>query len=429
MPPENSQQAEMRSPTRAVDEMDDSVDLVVEDAPLPREDPINESSLIRMFGIQQQQLKMTIQEELDKRLPHPATGAPTEKSHMLFGLLNQVMGRGNGNQNPQEAIEELLHQTRQLQQENQSLRGEVSATRQQNQKLTTDITTSRRDLSQERAKNQELTDRMTSLRQMLVPPPEDQISDTEIIQRFTALRSLIFRLVRSTWDRKLKDDVGERDVSEGQCTFFGTITNKNANWKTLYNRLRYFVFYKLSDLVLGRRLYGLGKSCKGLDKELEAMEFYMWDKIPEAERRGLIMDWRLATMKVTGDFRDDQHSLARAAYRHIWDFLSILETNSPDAEQKGKQMLEQICNDAVDLAMLMRRAKDGIYVDNMGTAIGRPISEWETFVEEEASEASDSSYDKPQTIAYVLTGALVKHPKENPREKKVLEKAQVAVYQ
>lgn len=150
------------------------------------------------------------------------------------------------------------------------------------------------------------------------------------------------------------------------------------------------------------------------------------------ESHGMLIDWRIATMKVTEPFRDDQRSVSlaesRNAHRHIWNFLNIFATNGAQAEKKGEEMLEQICNDAVDLSMLMRKAKDDLYVDSMESAIGRPISEWESFVEEEASEAVDSSDKKPQTIAYIITEALMKHPKENPQEKKVLEKAQAVVY-
>jgi hypothetical protein len=145
-------------------------------------------------------------------------------------------------------------------------------------------------------------------------------------------------------------------------------------------------------------------------------------------KRGMIMDWRIATMKVTEDLRGDQRSVSRNVQLCIWEFLSMFGTNGPDAEQRGYQMLEQICNDAVDLGMLMRKAKDDLYIDIMHDALGRPVSEWETFVDEEASEAAEFGEVQSQTIAYIITGALVKYPKENPQEKKVLEKAQAVVY-
>lgn len=147
------------------------------------------------------------------------------------------------------------------------------------------------------------------------------------------------------------------------------------------------------------------------------------------ESLNVLMDWRIATMKVTERFRDDKRSLSRIIQNDIWNSLSIFETNGPDAENRGIQMLEQICNDAVDLSMLMRKAKDHLYIDDMSGFVGKPMSECESVVDEEASEAVGSTGHKTNTIAYVLTGALMKNPRDNPQETKVLEKAQVAVYE
>lgn len=143
---------------------------------------------------------------------------------------------------------------------------------------------------------------------------------------------------------------------------------------------------------------------------------------------GLLVDWRITTMKATEPFRDNQHSLSCATQLIIWDFLSILETNSPEAEEKGKQMLAQICNDAVDLSLMMRKAKDQYFVDMMPMAEGTFISDHENSIDEEAHEVPGSKENVPQSIAYIIAGALVKCPKENLQEIKVLEKAQAVVY-
>lgn len=133
-------------------------------------------------------------------------------------------------------------------------------------------------------------------------------------------------------------------------------------------------------------------------------------------------------MKLTEGLRDNQHSVSFRLQRRIWDFLGLLETKSPDADQKGKQMLQQICDDAVDLALLMRKAKDHLYVDMLSTASGRPVSGYDSIIEEEAKEARDST-KKSQTVAYILAGALVKCPKDNPSGEIILEKAQAVVYE
>lgn len=427
MPPDIDQRQGARSePPRTVDTMDDSFDLVAENAPGPQQDLLTEPRLTRMFELQQENIRVALQEELNKRIPSAAASATNEKPGSILGILSHF-ARGPANQNSQEAIDQLLRRNDKLERANESLNRDMGAAKKQNHKLRDDMNAARQDLFHERAKNEELKKRMTSLRQMLIPPSEDQVSDTEVIQKFISLRSLIFRLVRTTWAKKFRDDIDERNLSEGQVTFARSYIGKDAMWKSLYHRIRYFIFYQLCMSVLDRRLYGLAKDFRRLDQQLEAIEIYLWEGLPEGER-GMLMDWRIATMKVTEHLRDDQRSVAGNVQHQIWDFLSMFDTNGPEAEKKGYQMLEQICNDAVDLGMLMRKAKDDLYVDIMDSASGRPISEWETFVDEEASEAAESGEVQSQTIAYIITGALVKHPKENPQEKKVLEKAQAVVY-
>lgn len=89
-------------------------------------------------------------------------------------------------------------------------------------------------------------------------------------------------------------------------------------------------------------------------------------------------------------------------------------------------MLEKICNDAVDLRLMMRSAKDEYHVDSVSGALEQPISKYEALVEEEASQPA-SSHD-PETVAYLITGALIKFPNGDIEDRRVLEKAQAVVY-
>lgn len=198
-----------------------------------------------------------------------------------MGLLSHFAGRGPANQNPQEAIDQLLHRNQKLERANESLKRDMGAAKERNHKLKDDMNAARQDLLHERAKNEELKKRMTSLRQMLIPPSEDQVSDTEVMQKFISLRSLIFRLVRTTWAKKLRDGISEKKLSEGQVTFARSYLGKDAMWKSLYHRIRYFIFYQLCMSVLGRRRYGLAKDFREFDRELEAIETYLWEGHPE----------------------------------------------------------------------------------------------------------------------------------------------------
>lgn len=89
--------------------------------------------------------------------------------------------------------------------------------------------------------------------------------------------------------------------------------------------------------------------------------------------------------------------------------------------------LQTICDEAVELSMMIRQAKDYIVVANCEHAVGEPLSDYDGVMDEVTFAKADDSH-KRGTIAYVICGALVKQSKEDPGQVIVLEKAEVAVY-
>lgn len=77
---------------------------------------------------------------------------------------------------------------------------------------------------------------------------------------------------------------------------------------------------------------------------------------------------------------------------------------------------------------MMRQLKDDFWIDDMSFVLGKQISRCGKGVEGFESLTADNDH-QPGTIAYVITGALVKRAKENMGNTLVLEKAQVAVYE
>lgn len=65
--------------------MEDNVDLLVEGAPAPQQAATIERCLKRMFDSQQRELAVTVQSELDKRLPLPtAATTPGDKPQIVY---------------------------------------------------------------------------------------------------------------------------------------------------------------------------------------------------------------------------------------------------------------------------------------------------------------------------------------------------------
>lgn len=138
--------------------------------------------------------------------------------------------------------------------------------------------------------------------------------------------------------------------------------------------------------------------------------------------------WRNAGFKATETFQDKHRRLSLSTRDKIWDFLRPIQTQNSAAEENGKHRLEEICDCAVELSFIIRQLKDRVFVARMVNAVGKPFSEWDTFVEDMSSVAVDKDQE-PGTIAYVISGALLKNPKEDLGKILVLEKAHVAVYE
>lgn len=215
-----------------------------------------------------------------------------------------------GTSGNQTSPDQLWSDNEDLQKANSSLQSQVSTTQEQNKCLVAQVNTARQELSYERTKNEEQRERMASLRQMLVPATEDQVSDTEIMQRFTALRSLVFRLVKGTWSMKFKDKLRDSDVSDNQHSFFAPFVGGDPKWKTLHNHLRHFIFNHLCLSALDRRRYFLHENCKWLDEQLETTETNMWDSLPKGNTApivslsvllsiwGILMIWQKAMARL-----------------------------------------------------------------------------------------------------------------------------------
>lgn len=147
-----------------------------------------------------------------------------------------------------------------------------------------------------------------------------------------------------------------------------------------------------------------------------------------ADGRSSVIEWRNATFQATQNLRDDGRRLSSTAQDHVWCFLSPLQTKNAAAEQTGRKKLKTVCDDAVELSLMIRQLKDNFYVHDMLIAAGMFLSDCEYAAEEvESVVAADGQ--QPGTIAYVITGALVKNPKEDLKRTLWLEKTQVAVYE
>lgn len=299
----------------------DSEDLDVMEPSRRHEISFSKEALQDILDDHKDEVKTTLKEilhDLDKRLPPPATAASNWKPYTVClisfsfpvsislqssvgtlcdydidalavltptlqqmpSFLGQFMGRSSGSQNLQVAFEQLLQYNKQLQQENQSLQDKLHAAQQRMTSLTSQLNVASNDLRLGRANNEELKRRMVRLREMLVPPSEDQVTDAEVTRTFLSLRSLVFRFVKGTWAKRFHTHVAEEDLPKGQRAFFSSFLTTGADWKNLHNRLRYLIFFLLNKHVFNRRHYGLEKGFKDLDEYLDQVETFLCNESP-----------------------------------------------------------------------------------------------------------------------------------------------------
>lgn len=147
--------------------------------------------------------------------------------------------------------------------------------------LGAEMNRTRHELNAEKAITKHLGERVASLRSMLVPPSEAQVSDSEVVSKFTALRSLTFRFVKGTWALSFKADANEESLSGWQLEFARPFSYAGAPWQTLHSRIRSYIFDVISAEILNHCHYLLNKNSRDLDNMLGNTEDYMLRNLPE----------------------------------------------------------------------------------------------------------------------------------------------------
>lgn len=170
-------------------------------------------------------------------------------------------------------IDTLCAQNTELHNENEHIKSKLSKIEHDYANLTTEMETVRRALSEERQKNEALEKKTADLRSMLVPPPEVKLSDMEMVQRFTSLRTLIHKLVKSTWDHKWLPTpiaVGSELTIILQPFYKGAVHARYMD-----NCLCGYIFSVLNQKIFGVRNFGLPPNLGKINTFLGDTEVYV----------------------------------------------------------------------------------------------------------------------------------------------------------
>lgn len=121
-----------------------------------------------------------------------------------------------------------------------------------------------------------LTSTSDQLRQMLVPVTEKQVSDSDIVSKFTSLRSGIRGLVRQTWKLALKEEFEPRLMAENQRGFF-------TSFPVSYDRLRFLVSDAIRIIIFDSQNYFLGDSFQELERRIQKVERELARTMPKGK--------------------------------------------------------------------------------------------------------------------------------------------------
>jgi hypothetical protein len=284
----------------------------------------------------------------------------------------------------------------------------------------------------------ELAKNNVRLREIILSASEKQIPDADVVSKYTRLCQSIIGLVRLTWKPEIKAEFDLKKLSGHQREFF------ESRIPLSYNRLRSVVFQMVDVHILSPPNYFLKEPFWRLEESLRKAERHLSSDLSDgeyhtylrpqvtflgilankrAEHDQRVTEWRNATMKATESLRDNGSRLSATAQDKIWDFLSPLEAKNAAAETNGRQKLKAICDNAVELSLMMRQLKDKFWVYSFQNQNRCPKSA------EEADPVPIVDGQQAGTIAYVVTGALIKRAKEGPKKNLVLEKGEVAVFE
>ncbi|KAK4450232.1 hypothetical protein QBC34DRAFT_461534 [Podospora aff. communis PSN243] len=267
-----------------------------------------------------------------------------------------------------------------------------------------------------------------------------KISDQEMVSRFARLCQRIQVIARLPAYRM--DYVPESHELSDDCLqheFFDDEVWGRLNPKERTNRVRAKMFAIIHSGILDYPLFGvegllmpasekaeLRHSGRSLDSGLRRVENALLNqRVPGS----LIDDWRILTIECVEKMKPQGYvSLtAGVVVGEIFDFFIPLLSKSLDLneEEDLRSKLAELCNEAVELRMIMRRSKDRYTCEIPGTAGWSHLaSSCEDLVETLAVEGGRASQASDE-IAYTLFGGLLKQPEFGEGGKMVLEKAMV----
>ncbi|KAK7917233.1 hypothetical protein PG985_010841 [Apiospora marii] len=368
-------------------------------------------------GVTQQQSQMM---EWMKKLSHEVMGMRSEFSKLQEGFSRCEQERTASEESTTLHQEDCnwQHRYEQLRQhpvweENEVLRQKLQDSQRQSEQL--------------RQTNQNLQAQNEHYFDLLTKEPGSQVLDQEIINKFKGLRNVVYGAVSEVWTPKFKELCPLTKVEHNAILkdVMGEVGPGNA--PRFQHHICRIILQTLIRYIFSRTLFGHYKADGQVARSLNGLEVAFSQFVPK-DRAKEISQWRTATLRCSGYLEgyleSENETPAHEAEKDLWQRLGPITQHDNKAESLAQERIHQICNDALELKLLMRMAEDSFSVRDCSD---QPLTGVADFVIKYGEEPGDRS-GTTETVAFCRFGALLKFPIGEEHEAVVLDKAHAIVY-
>ncbi|KAK8073654.1 hypothetical protein PG994_004553 [Apiospora phragmitis] len=343
---------------------------------------------------------------------HPGVWVTRENQHQpgrALVYLSSFLPQGQNTMpqpTDQALLQRILQQQSQMLEEMRSMRRDVNDIQEGNNRCEQKHTVSEEnetlrlenhDLQNEceklRQLNQQLQHKNGEYADLLIKSPGDHVMDQDVITRFKDLRNAIYGAVTEVWAPKLKEMLPPVQASH-KSILHDLVGSGPYNVARSQNHICKIVLETLIKHIFGRPIFGHYHTQGPATDFLRQLEQYFIDTVPHA-------------------------------MKGLWRKLGPVTHEDARVDGLAKDRVRQICGDAFELKLLMRKAEDRFEVRDFP---GQPMTGVADFVVKFGEEPCDAG-DLPETVAFSKFGALLKYPiGEGHKNPILLEKAHAVVY-
>ncbi|TGO15997.1 hypothetical protein BTUL_0033g00350 [Botrytis tulipae] len=259
-----------------------------------------------------------------------------------------------------------------------------------------------------------------------------EINDEVNADEFGWLREEIYRIIHSSYRMRRVHPVRRNPALQIAETYLYNLFNFGLDEFELESAIEAFVFGHLDKSLLFKGFFGLGDMDESLGMEPGLRNFESMLNENHPDQHIEIAEWRTATMKCAKLLQPVNPSRPPGPYiRVARELMWLLDPLLKHSQNETDQLMgrwQALCMKALKLTMKVRNYKD-VYRCEIPLP-GDVLKDNEIDIQSEIHSENCKKYAElnGRTIAYALSGALVKYSAEEPEGKVVLVKPWVVTH-